>query len=146
MHMVSWLEVVVFWFLRCGGTVSPVSPRPTHISREFSELAKAGKSREFPRCLFLPDSSLPPLMKAQPRVLGCPMVKARLTHGHLWQKGKHHHYHHYLTKADPVSMLGPGCSGQDLYGNIPLPGPRSELCAEYFIWYISLNLHTSLMG
>lgn len=134
------LTPVVWW------NSQPRSPRPTHISREFSELAKAAKSREPPRCPFLPGSPLPPWMKAQSRVLGCPMVKSRRAHGHLRQKGKHRHYHHDLTKADPVSMLGPGRSGQDVYGKSPLPGPHSELCAKYFIWYISLNLHTNLTG
>ena len=41
------------------------------------------KVKGVPKYLLLPGSPLPALMKALPGVLGCSIVKARLTHGHL---------------------------------------------------------------
>ena len=107
------IPAAVWWITQPG---SPKAHLP------FQRILQAGKGRkvnEF-RCLLLPGSPLPCLMTAQPVALGCPTVKARLTHGCLYQKGKHRHHHHHLTKADPspVPTLGPGCSWQDLTGAV----------------------------
>ena len=110
---------------------------------------KGWKVKGVPKYLLLPGSPLPALMKALPGVLGCSVVKARLTHDHLWQKGKHHHYqhHHHLTKADPspVSMLGPGSSGWGLYWSTPLRGLHSELCTKNLYDAAHFNLPTNIM-